>query len=84
MVYAGHNEYISFDSGETYTLRSSNLHENAASSVTTSVTTHTGMDRANTQAIQLSDGSMMVAYRTHTHTPADYQAALKLLQNETK
>ncbi len=73
MVYAGHNEYISFDSGETYTLRSSNLHEKAASSITTSVTTHTGMDRANTQAIQLSDGSMMVAYRTHTHTPADYQ-----------
>ncbi len=73
MVYAGHNEYISFDSGETYTQRTSDLHLNAASSITTGTMTHNGMDRANTQAIELSDGSMMMAYRTHTHTPADYQ-----------
>ncbi|MBQ7171485.1 MAG: family 43 glycosylhydrolase [Clostridia bacterium] len=74
MVCAGHNEYISFDSGETFTQRTSDLHNNAAASiVTSSGTEHTGMDRANTQAIELSDGSMMVAYRTHTHTPADYQ-----------
>jgi len=70
-----------YDSGATYTSAGISTTINAAETASTKSGTAHNLSRANQHAIELSDGSMMMAYRSHTkgYSSGEFYTSIRVM-----